>query len=32
MLILKSPGFEQFFQSPSLEATFGGGEPMWPRP
>ena len=26
MLRLKSPGFERFFQSPSLEATFGGGE------
>lgn len=26
MLRLKSPGQERFFQSPSLEATFGGGE------
>ncbi len=26
MLRLKSPGRERFFQSPSLEATFGGGE------
>lgn len=26
MLRLKSPGYERFFQSPSLEATFGGGE------
>ena len=26
MLRLKSPGFERFFQSPNLEATFGGGE------
>ena len=26
MLRLKSPGLERFFQSPSLEATFGGGE------
>jgi 2-dehydro-3-deoxygluconokinase len=26
MLRLKSPGFERFLQSPSLEATFGGGE------
>ena len=26
MLRLKSPGFERFFQSPQLEATFGGGE------
>ena len=26
MLRLKSPGFERFFQSPALEATFGGGE------
>jgi 2-dehydro-3-deoxygluconokinase len=26
MLRLKSPDFERFFQSPSLEATFGGGE------
>jgi 2-dehydro-3-deoxygluconokinase len=26
MLRLKSPGFERFFQSPHLEATFGGGE------
>ncbi len=26
MLRLKSPGFERFFQSPSFEATFGGGE------
>jgi 2-dehydro-3-deoxygluconokinase len=26
MLRLKSPGFERFFQSPILEATFGGGE------
>ena len=23
---LKAPGSERFFQSPSLEATFGGGE------
>lgn len=26
MLRLKPPGFERFFQSPSLEATFGGSE------
>ncbi|MBI3985628.1 MAG: sugar kinase [Lentisphaerae bacterium] len=26
MLRLKSPGFERLFQSPRLEATFGGGE------
>lgn len=26
MLRLKSPGYERLFQSPSLEATFGGGE------
>ena len=26
MLRLKPPGFERFFQSPILEATFGGGE------
>jgi 2-dehydro-3-deoxygluconokinase len=26
MLRLKAPGTERFFQSPSLEATFGGGE------
>jgi 2-dehydro-3-deoxygluconokinase len=26
MLRLKSPGFERLLQSPSLEATFGGGE------
>lgn len=26
MLRLKSPGFERLFQSPILEATFGGGE------
>ena len=26
MLRLKAPGIEKFFQSPSLEATFGGGE------
>lgn len=26
MLRLKPPGFERFFQSPMLEATFGGGE------
>ena len=26
MLRLKSPGFERLFQSPSLEATFGGAE------
>ncbi len=26
MLRLKAPGFERFFQSPVLEATFGGGE------
>ena len=26
MLRLKSPDLERFFQSPSLEATFGGGE------
>ncbi|RPI32150.1 MAG: sugar kinase [Chloroflexota bacterium] len=26
MLRLKSPGVERFFQSPILEATFGGGE------
>ena len=26
MLRLKSPGFERFLQTPTLEATFGGGE------
>ena len=26
MLRLKAPGKERFFQSPALEATFGGGE------
>ena len=26
MLRLKTPGHERFFQSPTLEATFGGGE------
>ena len=26
MLRLKSPAHERFFQSPQLEATFGGGE------
>lgn len=26
MLRLKSPGLERFFQSPTFEATFGGGE------
>ena len=26
MLRLKSPGFERLFQSPSLEASFGGAE------
>src|SRR2546423_10339917 len=26
MLRLKSPGFERLFQSPTLEATFGGAE------
>jgi 2-dehydro-3-deoxygluconokinase len=26
MLRLKSPGHERYFQSPTLEATFGGGE------
>lgn len=26
MLRLKSPGYERFFQSPNLGATFGGGE------
>ena len=26
MLRLKSPAYERFFQSPVLEATFGGGE------
>ena len=26
MLRLKSPGYERFFQSPVVEATFGGGE------
>lgn len=26
MLRLESPGLERFFQSPALEATFGGGE------
>ena len=26
MLRLKAPGHERFFQSPTLEATFGGGE------
>ncbi|MCP4762249.1 MAG: sugar kinase, partial [archaeon] len=26
MLRLKSPGHERLFQSPKLEATFGGGE------
>lgn len=25
-LRLKAPGHERFFQSPALEATFGGGE------
>ena len=25
MLRLKAPGVERFFQSPTLEATFGGG-------
>ena len=29
MLRLKAPGHERFFQSPSLEATFGGGEATW---
>ena len=28
MLRLKPVGFERFFQSPTLEATFGGGEGM----
>lgn len=26
MLRLKTPDYEKFFQSPLLEATFGGGE------
>jgi len=26
MLRLKSPGYERLFQTPNLEATFGGGE------
>ena len=26
MLRLKTPGHERFFQSPTFEATFGGGE------
>ncbi len=26
MLRLSPPGFERFFQSPLLQATFGGGE------
>ena len=26
MLRLRAPGHERFFQSPMLEATFGGGE------
>lgn len=26
MLRLKAPGYERFFQTPTLEATFGGGE------
>ena len=26
MLRLRSHGYERFFQSPSFEATFGGGE------
>ena len=26
MLRLKAPGVERFFQSPWMEATFGGGE------
>jgi 2-dehydro-3-deoxygluconokinase len=26
MLRLRAPGYERFFQSPALEATFGGGE------
>ena len=26
MLRLKAPGHERFFQSPTLEASFGGGE------
>ena len=26
MLRLKAPGFDRLFQSPTLEATFGGGE------
>jgi len=26
MLRLRAPGYERFFQSPQLEATFGGGE------
>ena len=26
MLRLKSPGFERLLQTPTLEATFGGGE------
>ena len=32
MLRLKAPGHERFFQSPMLEATFGGGEAMWQSP
>ena len=26
LLRLSPPGFERFFQSPALSATFGGGE------
>mgnify|MGYP000633727677 CR=1 FL=1 len=26
MLRLKTPGHDRFFQSPTFEATFGGGE------
>ena len=32
MLRLKAPGQECFFQSPMLEATFGGGEANVPSP
>ena len=30
MLRLKAPGHERFFQSPMLEATFGGGDRQRP--
>lgn len=32
MLRLKSPGHECLFQNGTLEATFGGGRPMWLSP